>query len=33
MPSFGGEVKPCFAALRHVKEPYNYSGSRNCRLN
>jgi hypothetical protein len=35
MPSFGGEVKPSFPCrrLRHVKEPYNYRGSRNCRLN
>jgi hypothetical protein len=24
---------PSFGALRHVKEPYNYRGSRNCRLN
>jgi hypothetical protein len=35
MPSFGGEVNHLshIAALRHVKEPYNYRGSRNCRLN
>jgi hypothetical protein len=36
MPSFGGEVKsrmPHVAAVRHVKEYYNYRGSRNCRLN
>jgi hypothetical protein len=35
MPSFGGEVKlsvPC-RSFAHVKEPYSYRGSRNCRLN
>jgi hypothetical protein len=34
-PSFGGEVKRWshVAALRHVKDPYNYRGIRNCKLN
>jgi hypothetical protein len=35
MPSFGGEVKhrSHVADFRHVKEPYNYRGSCNYRLN
>jgi hypothetical protein len=34
MPSFGVEVKPSVPCrMRHVKEPYNYRGSRNYRLN
>jgi hypothetical protein len=35
-PSFGGEVqsrRSHVSAFRHVKNPYNYRGSSNCKLN
>jgi hypothetical protein len=34
LPSEGKKsLRPNVVALRHVKDPYNYRGSRNCKLN